>query len=107
MFKIDIIKTYIFEPNYYENKNQDIYQDCLKIFNNNILYLYIAINNNICYKTKKNKKNYIIFSYLNYYNTNNEIDINNFYFKINNYDFDIKITIYAIIKKIDKKYIYC
>ena len=109
MFKIDIIKTYIFEPNYYKNENQIIYWDCLRIFNNNnILYLYIEINNNICYKTKQIKKNYIIFSYLNYYsklknydNTKNEIDINNCFYKINNYDFDIKINNYTIIKKID------
>ena len=108
MFKTDIIKTYIFEPNYYEYEDEDIYWDCLRIFNNNILYLYIEINNNICYKTKQIKKNYIIFSYLNYYsklknydNTKNEIDINNCFYKINNYDFDIKINNYTIIKKID------
>ena len=109
MFKTDIIKTYILEPNYYEYEKQNYY-DILKIFNNNnlYLYLYIGINNNICYKNKQIKQNYIILSHFNYYNklknydnTKNEINIINCYDKNNNYEYDIKISNYTIIKKID------
>ncbi len=37
MFKKDIIKTYIFEPNYYEYGIKYIYEEFLKIFNNKML----------------------------------------------------------------------
>ena len=39
MFKTVIIKTYILEPKYYEYK-KNIYDEYLKIFNNNILYIF-------------------------------------------------------------------
>jgi len=77
MIKTDIIKTYIFEPKYYEYEKQNYYY-ILKIFNNNILY------NNNCYKTKKIKQNYIIFSYFIYYK--------NIIIKVKNYD-NTKINI--------------
>ena len=115
MFKADKIKRYIFKPNYYEYENQNGYNEILKIFNNNNLYLYININNDIISsysKIKQIKKNYIIFSYFNYYNN----IINKIYIKIKNYDinniikyndyykhiFDLRISNNAITKKIDK-----
>ena len=74
MFNTDIIKTYIFKPNY-EYKKLNIYCDLLKIFNNNI-YSYIKIYDNLLIKTKKIKQNYIIFSYITYCNYINFCIIN-------------------------------
>jgi len=76
MIKIGIIETYFFKPNYYKYEKQNSYWDCLYIFYNNL------------------------------YNTKNEIDIINYYDKNNNYNYDIKITNYAITKKIDKDIYY-
>ena len=39
MNNLDVIKTYIFEPHYYEYIKKDYYGEFLKIFNNNILYI--------------------------------------------------------------------
>jgi len=54
MFKTDIIKTYIFEPNYYKYDKPNIYWEFLKIYNNNNLnyILSIKIFNSEYYKTK-------------------------------------------------------
>jgi len=109
MFKTDIIKTYIFKPNYYEYVKYNSWT-FLKIFNNNILYLCIKIYNFINYfKTKKINKNYIIISYFNH--SENKISCT----KIKKYDitmidiisgctpynFDLKISDGIITKKID------
>ena len=87
MSKTDIIKTYNFEPNYYEYEKQNYYS-LLKIFNNNIyMYIYIKIYNDTFYKTKQIKQikqNYIIFSYFIYYK--------NIIIKVKNYD-NTKINI--------------
>ena len=117
MIKTDIIKTYILEPNYYEYEKKYIYDEYLKIFNNNnnyISYIYIEIYyNNFC-KTKQIKQNYIIIFYFNYYTNNIIIS------KIKNYDntkidiipsddnifnYDLRINTNFIETKIDK-YIY-
>jgi hypothetical protein len=112
MNKSDIIKTFIFDPQYYEYKKKDYYEEFLKIFNNNNLYLYINIYGTRYYKTKQIKQNYIIFSYYHCY------DNNSIYTKVKNYDntkidiingynsaiynFDVKINTNFITKKIEK-----
>jgi len=114
MNKSDIIKTYIFDPQYYEYENQTGYCDFFKIFyNNNILYLHIKIYYETgYYKTKQIKQNYIIFSYFSYCDNksiytkvknydNTKIDIINGYTS-NIYNFDVKINTNFITKKIDK-----
>ena len=118
MFKTDIIKTYIFEPQYYEYIKKDYYGEFLEIFNNNILYLYINIYGTRYLKIKQIKQNYIIYIYLALNNSdNNKI----FCTKIKNYDntildiikdgfydgcyklnYDFRINNNTITKKIDK-----
>jgi len=112
MVKTDIIKTYIFEPNYIYNKKYD-YCEIFKIFNNNLI-LYIKIYYETCYyKIKQIKQNYIIYSYFNYNDNkttftkvknydNTNIDINTFINFNNIFNFDLKITNNCITKKIDK-----
>ena len=87
MIKTDIIKTYIFEPNYYEYGIKYIYEEFLKIFNNKMLYIYIEIYNDTYCKTKQIKQNYIITFYFNYISNNIIIS------KLKNYD-NTKIYIY-------------
>ena len=115
MFKSDIIKTYILEPNYYEYETKNYYDEYeyLKIFNNNyISYINILIDYNTCCKRKQIKPNYIIIFYFNYYTNdiivskiknydNTKIDINTYY-DFNIYNFDLLIKNNKIIKKIDK-----
>ena len=115
MNKSDIIKTYIFEPHYYEYEKPNIYCEFLKIFNNNyILYIHIHIYNLTYLKTKQIKDNYVI-SYVNHYKTRNiitkvknydntKIDIrHNIFYNNNIYNYDISITNNFITKKIIKK----
>jgi hypothetical protein len=53
MIKTDIIKTYIFEPNYYKYDQPNIHWEFLKIYNNNLNYiLSIKIFKSEYYKTK-------------------------------------------------------
>ena len=68
------------------NIKKQNYYSLLKIFNNNILYIYIYIKiyNDTFYKTKQIKQNYIIFSYFIYYK--------NIIIKVKNYD-NTKINI--------------
>ena len=111
MFNTDIIKTYIFKPNY-EYKKLNIYCDLLKIFNNNI-YSYIKIYDNLLIKIKQIKQNYIIFSYITYCNYINfciinkiincdktKIDFNIDYESI--FSYNERIENNEIIKKLDK-----
>jgi len=113
MVKTDIIKTYIFETNYYISGKQSYY-DVLSIYNNNnILYILIQIYNfTTYYKTKQIKPNYIIYLYFNYRENKNiinkvknydntKIDIINGYYD-SYFNFDLKITKNKIIKKLDK-----
>ena len=113
MFKTDIIKTYILEPNYYEYENKNYY-DILKIFNNNyILYINILIYNNTFCKTKQIKQNYIIIFYFNYYKNiiiiikiknydNTKVDINTYYdYNISIYNFDLLIKKYQDTERED------
>ena len=115
MIKTDIIKTYIFEPNYHEYEKEYDNYEIFKIFNN-INYRLEYIIYNICYwKNKQIKQNYAVSLYFscdknkihftklkNYDNT--KIDINTFY-SYSIYNCDLKITNNEITKKIDK-YIY-
>ena len=114
MIKTDIIKTYIFEPNYYKYDQPNIHWEFLKIYNNNNLnyILSIKIFKSEYYKTKQIKQNYVIFSYLksnkntfskvkNYDNTKIDIIYDNGYdHAIFNYDLNIADN--CITKKIDK-----
>jgi len=114
MFKIDIIKTYIFEQNYYEyvaKEENNNYFDLLRISNNNLYYiLNIKISKFAYFKTKQIKQNYIIFICFNYYSNNNiyskvknydntKLDINNFYFSNSIPKYDLIITNNSITKK--------
>ena len=106
MNKLDIIKTYIFEPNY--NKYEYTIGSCdlLKIF-----YRFTFYNYSDYLKIKIIKKNYIICSYFNHHenwNTNDKIknydntkiDINHI-INSNFYNYDLKINDNSITKKID------
>jgi len=111
MNKLDIIKTYIFEPNYYKYEYTIGSCDLLKIlYNNEIIYTFTFYNYSDYLKIKIIKQNYIICSYFNYDTKRNFID------KIKNYDntkidiingyktynCDLKISNNTITKKIDK-----
>ena len=109
MNKLDIIKTYIFEPNYYKHDYTIDHFDLLKIFYNYEIYILFYTFSDYL-KIKKIKHNYIIYSYFTYDTKRNFID------KIKNYDntkidiingyktynCDLKISNNTITKKIDK-----
>ena len=112
MIKTDIIKTYILKPKYYKNEIE-YGEESLYIINNNDVYLYLYITKHYdYYKIKKINETTIIYKLINIItNTINKIII--FYnkkidlYKLDifgidlYYNYNLKISNYEIIKKID------
>jgi len=110
MFNTDVIKTYIFKPNYYDCEKK-FNCEYLQKFNNYILYLYIKIYKSDYFKLKTLKENYIMYSYFSYYENkiifaklkkydNIKIEtIDDYEYYKHNYD--LRIDNNSIAKKID------